>query len=188
MNAPPRSLIAQAIDACVGILRLRKGPEDIPASNQLLLIALCGAVLLRIIAYAIPSPESLGEPVVLIPLELGINLAGVMFALRLAGYPERFTQTMTAILGCQLVCAPLVLASRWMLLTYLEEPGIGAVARIFYLAVVVWLLVVTVRILRSASGWPMLACFLLVLGIELLTVFTVFAIYPPPAADAPAAV
>lgn len=150
-----------------------------PASAALLRAALIGAVLLRIAAHAIPSPESTGNPAVLIALELGILLLGLKVALRAAGHEERFTQTATSILGVQLVMAPALLASRWLLVNYFEQPGMGSFARLFYVAVAVWLLVVTVRILRSATGWPVFASVLLALAIEVVTMLLVLMIYPP---------
>jgi hypothetical protein len=42
----------------------------------------------------------------------------------------------------------------------------------------VWWLAVTVRILRSATGWPMFACVLLALTIEVLTVLVALTLYP----------
>jgi hypothetical protein len=176
-------MFAQALETCIGILRFRKGPEDMPASNVLLLAAIGGGVLLRLLMLLIPSPEPTGNPVVLIALELGICLAGVKLALRSAGHPDRFTQTATAILGCQLVMGPALLAGRWFMLTYLDHPGMGSVARLVYVVVAVWLLAVTVRILRSATGWQMFACIMLALGIEVITLLAALTLYPPAPAD-----
>ena len=150
-----------------------------PASGALLRAVIVGAVLMRIAAHAIPAPDSTGNPAVLIALELGILLLGLKLALRAAGHEARFTQTATSILGCQLVMAPALLASRWLLLTYFEQPGMGSLARLLFVAVAVWLLVVTVRILRSATGWPVFATVVLVLGIEVVTMLLVMMLYPP---------
>jgi len=180
LNVPSRPLFIQALDTAVGILRLRKGPEDMPAAPALLWLMLLGGVLLRAAAHAMPAPESTGNPAVLMALELGITLGGVMFALRAAGYPERFTQTATSILAVQLVMAPALLATRWLLLTYYETSGMGGLAQLLYVIVAVWLLVATVRILRSATGWPLFGCVVLALGIEMITVIAALALYPPP--------
>lgn len=190
MNAPARPLIAQAFETCVGIVRFRKGPEDVPASTALLVAAVAGGVLMRILLLSLPTPEPPTSPVALIALDIGISLLCLNFALRLASYPERFTQTATAIFGCQVVMAPALLASRWMLLTYFEQPGIGGLARLFYVIVAVWLLAVTARVLRSATGWPMFAAVLLALTIEVLTVLAALSLFPAAAtaaADATAA-
>lgn len=179
MNVPSRSAYALAFETCIDILRLRKGPEDMPASAALLRAVIVGAVLMRVAAHAMVGAESSGNPAVLIALELGLLLLGVKLALRAAGHQERFTQTATSILGCQLVMAPALLASRWLLLTYFDQPGMGSVARLLFVAVALWLLVVTVRILRSATGWPVFATVVLALGIEVVTMLVALMLYPP---------
>jgi hypothetical protein len=54
----------------------------------------------------------------------------------------------------------------------------GGMARLFYVVVAVWLLAVTVRILRAANCWPVFACVLLALTIEVLTMLVALTIYP----------
>ena len=186
MNAPSRSAYAQALEPCIGILRFRKGPEDIPASNALLLAAIGGAVLLRALLSLLPWPEPMGNPAVLIALELAICLAGIHFALRSAGHAGRFTQTVTAIFGCQVVMAPALLAASWLRVTYFERPGMGGLAQVLYLGLEVWLLAVTVRILRSATEWPVFTCLMLALGIQLLTLLAALTLYPAAAEGAAA--
>jgi hypothetical protein len=178
LNSPSRSIFAAGLETCVGIVRFRKGPEDLPASTSLLAAALAGAVLLRIALLSIPAADARINPLVLMLLDLGISLLCVFLALRAAGLPERFLQTMTAIFGAQVVLAPVLFVSRWMLLTYYEQPGMGGMARLFYVVVAVWLLAVTVRILRAATGWPVFACVLLALTIEVLTMLVALTIYP----------
>lgn len=180
-------MFAQALDTCIGILRFRKGPEDMPASRGLLLAVIIGAVLLRLSMLLVPAPDATGNPLVLIAIDLGISLSCVMLALRSAGHPERFTQTVTSILGCQLVMAPAVIAARWFLISSLEQPGIGALAQLVYLVIATWLLAVSVRIFRSATGWPVVTCVMLALGIEVLTLLVALLLFAPPAEAAAAA-
>src|SRR5690606_9641477 len=113
LNAPPRSQFALAFQTCVDILRFRKGPEDMPASSTLLWAAIIGAVLVRIVGQAtLPAPETTGNPVVVMAVELGLLLLGLKLALRVAGHDARFMQTATAMLGCQLVMSPALLLAR----------------------------------------------------------------------------
>ncbi|HUG72122.1 MAG TPA: hypothetical protein VMK82_01745 [Steroidobacteraceae bacterium] len=178
MNSPSRSILAAGFETCVGIVRFRKGPEDLPASTSLLAAALAGAVLLRIALLSIPTAETRINPVVVMLLDFGITLLCVFVALRAAGHSARFLQTITAIFGAQVVLAPALFASRWMLLTYYEQPGIGGMARLFYVVVSVWMLAVLVRILRSATGWPLFACVLLALTIEVLVLVAALTLFP----------
>jgi len=191
LNVPSRSPFSEALQVCIGILRLRNGPEDLPASSLLLWAVLAGSVLLRLAMYSLPAPEPTPDQnlALIIALELGIHLACVMVALRAAGTPERFPQTVTALLGCQLVLAPALLGGRWLLINYYQSPGgMGALSQLIFVAISVWLLIVTVRILRSATEWPTFACVMLALGIEMLMTLGALMLYSPPpdAALAPA--
>jgi hypothetical protein len=180
LNEPSRSLIAQAIETAIGILRLRKGPEDMPASRGLLLAAIAGMVVLRAVQYAIPSPgEPEVDPVVLIALEIGMLMGCWMVALRLAGHPARFLQTATSLFGCQIVMAPVLVATRGMLVAYYDtDSPMSLLATWLSFVVAVWLFVATVRILRSATEWPLFATILLAFAIEALVAFVILTQYP----------
>lgn len=170
-----------AVDACVGIVRFRKGPEDIPAAPSLLLVALAGSVLLRVAMTAIPAPESRGNPVVLMALDIGITLLGLHLVVRAAGKPERLVQTATAAFGCQLVLAPALFVGRWLLVGFAERPDVMALpAMMVMLAIAVWVLAVMARIVRSATEWPLMACIFVVLAIDAATMLLALGLYPPP--------
>ncbi len=182
MNDSPRSPFTTAVATAVDILRFRKGPEDMPASTALLWAAVVGGIVVRLIGQATISRAAeapdVGNPLVLMAIELGVPLLCLGFALRAAGHPARFTQTATALLMCQLVMAPALLATRWLLVNYFDQPGAGSVARLLFFAVAVWLMAATVRIFRSATGWPVLGCVVFALGIEVLSLAVMLAIYP----------
>lgn len=180
MNSPSRPLIAEALETAVDILRLRKGPEDMPASTTLLWIFLVAGVLLQLSGMALPVEQEWGSMPVLIALDLVVTLIGVRFALNMAGHPARFTQTMTALFACQAVILPALLATQWMRIVFDASPGMGALARVLNAAVGIWILVVTARILRSATGWSLFAAFALILGMELVTGAIYLMIYPLP--------
>lgn len=186
MNVPARSTFAVAIDACVGIVRFRKGPEDVPAARSLLYAAILGSVLLRAAMMLIPVPESRGNPVVLMALDIGITLAALRLALQSAGKPERFVQTATAVFGCQVVMAPALFVGRWLMVRYGGRADAAAVpdlmlvpAMMVMLAIAVWVLAVMARILRSATEWPLVACVFVALAIDLVTLLIAASLYPP---------
>lgn len=179
MDASFRSLIAAGLEACIGIVRSRKGPEDVPASRALLVAALAGFVALGFVQAAIPAPDSRGNAIVLIVLEAGAWLAGVRLILLGARRPERFLQVAIAIFGCQLVLAPLQILSHWMLVTFIRRPGLAELAIMLSLALQVWLLVIAARILRSATGWSMLYSVLLALSIQMFIGLIYMSLYPP---------
>lgn len=185
-----------AVDACVGIVRFRKGPEDIPAVRSLLYAAILASVLLRLAMMLIPVPESRGNPVVLMALDIGITLGALQLVLQSAGKPERFVQTATAVFGCQVVLAPALFVGRWLMVRYTGKADPAAVpdlmlvpAMMVMLAIAVWVLAVMVRILRSATEWPVVACVFIALAIDLATMLIAVSLYPAPpgAVAAPAA-
>jgi hypothetical protein len=182
LNAPFRSVFVAGFEAFVGILRMRKGPEDVPASVPLLTATLVGGVLLRLfLLLAIPA-ETYGSPMVIMALEFGISLLSMALMLHAAGHQERFLQTITAVFGCQLVMAPGLFAGRWLQVTYGEQPGMELPSMLLSAVIAVWLLVAMVRILRSATQWPVVSCVFAIFAVEVLTVLAVISIYPPPPA------
>jgi hypothetical protein len=154
---------------------------------MLLVTVLAGSVVLGLVSLAMPAPESQGNGIVLIALDIGLWLAGVRLILQAAKRPERFLQTATAIFGCQLVLAPVLLGSNWMLITYIEQPGMGELAVMLSVAIMVWLMVIAARILRSATGWAMISTVLLAFAIEAVKGVVYLGLYPPAPAVAPAA-
>jgi hypothetical protein len=186
LNSPAPSTFVAGLQTCVGIIRFRKGPEDLPASIGLLAAALTGMVLSQFALLALPTEESHINPLVVMLLDLALWLSGVFVALRAAGHSARYVQTMTAIFGTQVVLAPVLFVIRWALLAYQEQPGISALAQLLFVVVVMWSLAVIVRILRSATGWPVFACVLLALSIAMFTGLAALTLYgPEPDAAAP---
>jgi phosphoglycerol transferase MdoB-like AlkP superfamily enzyme len=178
LNAPSRSVYAAGLEAFIGILRFRKGPEDVPASRALLVAVLLGQALISLLVISIPAESRVEHPVLMVALELGVVMLGVLFFLRMARHPERFQQTMTAIFGVQLVIAPLLYAAPWLLVTYQDDPVMQGPAQLFAAVVGVWQLVINARILRSATGFPLLACIFMFIGLQLATLVVLMSIVP----------
>lgn len=186
MNAPFRSILAAGIDAWIGIVRFRKGPEDVPASTGLLLLALAGGVVLRGATLALLPASERTMPVMMVGLSMGLSLCFIWVIVRVARVPERFVQTATALFGAQVVLMPALLATGWFFLAHGNEPAWQMPAILLRLAVEVWVLLIAARIVRSATGWPMFACVGLAIAAELLTVLLLSVIIPAPAATVPA--
>src|SRR5688572_15573341 len=96
----------------------RKGPEDLPASSTLLFVTIAANVLLGLaLSSALPLPEHNRIAVAVVG---ALFLCGWYWGLvRLAGKPERFVQTATAIFGFQTVLLPAFMAVRLM---YPDQP------------------------------------------------------------------
>ena len=166
MLANLRALLGVIVD----IILLRRGPEHVPASPALL-VAVTGV-------YAIGSAlaaNTFGPPESRWALELGIAIGATLLwygvALRTAGKPERFTQTMTALFAVRAIFSPLLIpmVSTIMAQAKAEPPAPPSALGIVVLAVMVWVFVINVRIVRSALEWPTAGAVLLVIAQELAT-------------------
>jgi hypothetical protein len=159
------------------IARLRRGPEDLPASSTLLLLTAVAYIVLDALLLSV-APGLPGNPALLIGIDLGVTLTWYAVLLRIARKPERYLQTVTAVFGFQLVLAPLLIASGWLFLKYQADTTWQLPVAMVRLAVEVWALIVLSRILRSATGWPMFGCVALSIGQELITLLLVSAAVP----------
>jgi hypothetical protein len=188
----PASGVSTTLGLFADIARLRRGPEDLPASWTLLLLTVIAyaafdALLLSIAPVTPVTPVTPGSPALLIGIDIGVTLFWYAMLLRIAHKPERYLQTVTAVLGFQLVLAPLLLASGWLFLKFQADTTWQLPVSMVRLAVEVWALIVLSRILRSATGWPMFGCVALSIGQELVTLLLVSATVPGAAATAAAA-
>ena len=152
----------RALFGCmVDIILLRRGPEHLPASTLLLGIV----VALEIILYSIGdrlfirpvAPQFAATPFVQVAGAL-LTLLTFWIALRLAGKPERFVQTMIAIFATNTMAIP-ALPLLGALLQYSGKPGSAAAPLLLLLlcAVVgIWMIAVFVHIVKSAFEWSWL--------------------------------
>lgn len=177
------SALQEAARTYVGIARLRKGPEDVPAVPSLL-----GATL---VAYAIVSlgfgallPARDANPVALFAIDTVLMLAWIKLLLQLARHPERFLQTTLAVFGVQLVLAPLFAVGMAAYLRFNQDPTWQLPVSMLVLALGVWALVVNTRILQAATQWPALACSALVIVQSVVVNLILIAVFPGASADA----
>jgi hypothetical protein len=175
--------VAAGLETCVGIVRFRKGPEDLPASTALLVATVAGSVLLGAVTLALIPEPNRPPAVPVLAIDVGATLLFLRLLLNAAGHPERFTQTATAFFGLQVVLAPALLGSAWLLLTYARDPNWQGPALVVRVAIEVWVFAIAARVLRSATGWPVIACLMLVIAAELAVWLMVSSLFPaPPAA------
>lgn len=151
MSPPWRALAALVGD----LLRLRRGPQDVPYSPTLLLLALIPYALLgsTLAAFAMPASRALLYG----PTEAALLAALVYASVAVWRRPARFVQTLTALALVGVVFNALSLP-----LTALARPenGIG----LLILALVAWSFAVSVHILRLALDIPVPGSVLVNLG------------------------
>jgi hypothetical protein len=174
---PPASGVGSTLGLFADIARLRRGPEDLPVSSTLLLVTTVAYAALDALLLSI-APGLPGNPALLIGIDIGVTLLWYAMLLRIAQKPERYLQTVTAVLGFQLVLAPILIVSGWLFLRYQADSTWQLPVSMVRLVVEVWALIVLSRILRSATGWPTFGCVALSIGQELITLLLVSAVVP----------
>jgi len=151
-----RALLARLID----IVLLRGGPEQLPASTSLLAAVIAVNLAVSAVAYAL-IPNSPNDWQTILVVETIVSVLGLRAAFMLANKPERFLQSATAIFGTNTFFMPALIPMSATLLPYIQkpDPAMPAPAALSLLAAVlgIWLLVVQVRILRSAFEWHWIA-------------------------------
>jgi hypothetical protein len=163
MLANLRALFGVVVD----IVLLRRGPEQLPASQALLGIVVVTQVLITAVMTAM-SPK----PPPSWPLQLLFSTVFPMLwfqaALTLAQKRERLVQTLTAFFAASALFMPVLVPLAAALQPYMADPdnvkpppgGVVLPAAVFTL----WLLAVQVRIVRSAFEWPIFLSIVFVLA------------------------
>jgi hypothetical protein len=184
LSEKPRPALSEILQVLVDITRMKRGPEDLPVSTGLLaMLVLASIASDALLLNILPQPLE-GNAAVLIAIGLGVMFGWTLLVLQVAGKPERYIQTMTAIFGFQLVMAPALIFSGWFIVTYQTDPTWQVPALGLRLIVGTWALVVLARILRSATEWPMFACVMLAMTTELLAYMILAILFPQPLAAA----
>lgn len=168
------------LDAFLQIALRRRGPEDLPDSGFLLVVAGAAYVLTQglLAAPVYGTPLALARSLVLDLLLLCGCLWGL---LRLSGHGRRFRQSLTAVLGTGALLSVCMLPFNYWL-DAAVEPGKPALApTIGLLAVVSWSLVVNGHIFSRALSRPFAAGLALSVAYFFLN-YLVFAQFGPPPA------
>lgn len=179
MSESKRPRLLEAARLYTEIAVFRRGPEDLPVSAVLLLLTIVAFLLVTLgLGSVMPAPA--GNRIDLLILGAAFVLACYWVVLRLAGRPERFLQTLTAVFGFQLVLAPINVGFRTLFQRYATTEPLSLPVWFMLLGVLlaVWTLAINGRILRSATGWPLFSCIALVVLQELLGVVVILSIVP----------
>lgn len=177
MSAPSRNPFFSSLRLYAEIARFRRGPEDLPTSASLLVTTVIASFMVSLgfsMLLSQGSPRMVGPQVV----DVILTLLWLVVLLRLAGKPERFLQTATAIFGFHLILAPLVAVIEALLGAYGQDPSWLVPSRLLVLGLLGWALAVTVRILASATAWPVFLCISVVLLLELVEWTVLLVMFP----------
>jgi hypothetical protein len=159
------------------IALLKRGPQDLPASMLLLVLAICGYLCVNfIVSFALPPDEHWQGPLLVDTL---FTLVWYVALLRLLGRPERMLQTVTAVFGLQTVLSPLVVASTWLLRRVGEDASWQLPLTCVGLLLLAWLIAANSHVVKAALEWPGPASVALVILQMIAAWLLVFALFPP---------
>jgi hypothetical protein len=187
LSDSPTKSIAAALALFWDIACLRRGPEELPVSSAWLLATIVsqGVLGLAIAGMLPPIPPKPGmqdHSLAWLAIDVTVALLWGRAILQAVGRPERFRQMMTAVFGVQLVLQPALVTAYWFA-GYLEKSsGWILPAVLLATALSVWTLLALARVLRSATGWPMFPCAVLVIAQGMVTFLVAFAMFPDMAA------
>ena len=165
-----RALFGVIID----IVLLRRGPENLPASNSLLAAVVAIFVALNVLAVQVLVVAQMPAtprtwPLMIIVAAL-LQLVWFRTAFRIVRKPERFVQTMIAVFATSTLFIPAV-ALFGALIPYSKKGASEAppLLSFLFIAVEVWMLMVLSRIVRMAFEWPWLAAIVFVFAANFAT-------------------
>jgi hypothetical protein len=175
--APLSKVMKEVIALFVQIALLRRGPQDLPASLLLLLLTVCGYVAVNALVSALLPPNAGWPPQ--LAVDVLFTLAWYAALLRLVGRSERFLQTATGVFGLQLVLAPLLIASEWLLRHFGQDTTWQLPIAVAGLTLVIWLIAAISHVVKAALDWSSAASVALVILQIISGQLLLFAIFPP---------
>jgi hypothetical protein len=179
-------MILPILDVFLQIALRRRGPEDLPDSRVLLLMAGLVYVVTQglLVLPVYHSPVALGRSLILDLLLLCGCLWGL---LRFTGHKPRFRQTLTAMFGTSSLLSVCMLPinywfqlSSWLGLS-VDPTKPPLVIAIGALAILVWWLVVSGHIFSRALSAPFAVGLAIAIGYYLLSNLVLGQIWQPPA-------
>jgi len=146
--------VQQFLRIFIDIVLWRRGPQDLPASGLLLVVAVAAYIAVSVVQLAL-----LGETaatwlffMVVDPLLLA---AWVWLVLRLYGHSDRFLQTASAVFGTGAVLGLCLYLPLQVIVIGLGQQPTSGLAQLFALLLVVAFALVTGRIIRLATDSSM---------------------------------
>ncbi|HKE46566.1 MAG TPA: hypothetical protein VKB52_00760 [Rhodanobacteraceae bacterium] len=148
------------------ICQLRRGPEEMPYSNALFGLLVASSIALDLLCDRIldGSPNILARSLV----SMGLILALCWIALSIRHLGNRYVQTASTLIACDIVFTLLILPLAWLFARApAQAKGLTPPQTLLawaMLAVIVWNLVVNAHIVRRALDAPFALGFALALA------------------------
>jgi hypothetical protein len=168
--------VLKLLNFFVDICLLRRAPQDLPASQSLLVVVLVVNGLAGIV-LGIQTWAGVGVALAATGLDIGVLLGLLWVALQVRGVAPRFTQSATALLGAGVLFTLLAMPLQ-PLLDSPEEIEAGA---LLYLLLLIWVQLVYGHVLRHALNVSLVAGVALSLAYTLTSAVLIELLFPLPA-------
>jgi hypothetical protein len=169
-------VMREVIRLFVQITMLRRGPQDLPTSPQLLALTVCAYVAVCVVVSALLPPSAGWQ------LALGVDvlftLAWYATLLQLAGRRERFLQTATAIFALQTLLTPPLLAAEWLVKRFGQDTTWQLPVGVAALAILVWIIAANSHVVKAALEWSSASSVALVILQIVASQLLLFALFP----------
>ena len=162
----------------VDIALLRRDPSALPASPAVLAATAVVFVALNLLLLALFRPDGEGG-VVQIAASMAFSLFSYWVVLRLFNRPERYLQTMTAIVGFGCLTTPILVPISAWVAPFAQKPDEASPLILVTLPLAIAVVYVTARILRSALECSTVQAVLLVLAQVFLEALVLMSLFAP---------
>jgi hypothetical protein len=164
----------------VQLVLLRRGPQDLPASELLLVLTLLAYLAVNVLLTSLTSAdEGWGGPLLVNTL---FTLLWYLALMRVVGRPERTLQTVTAVFGFQTVLSPLMIGADWLVRRLADDAIWHVPLACLGLLLLAWVIAANSHIVKAALEWTGSASVALVMLQMLASWVVLLAIFPPPPA------
>jgi hypothetical protein len=160
-----RGAVLTLFSAFGRICLFRIGPQDLPRSTALLLVATLANASFSLLIYQLeaPFPAALFKALLKALLEVAVLYTLTYALLFLMSYGRRFVQTMTALMGSGAILGAVALATMLLAPVLPAEVGLAMLRVNFFLN-----LLIIAHVLRHAVGTFFLVGLLFAFGYALL--------------------
>jgi hypothetical protein len=163
------------------IATLRKGPQDVPGTQTVLVLTVAGYLLVNLVVTLV-LPQVPGPWIIHLGIDVVFTLLWYVVLLRAAGRPERFLQTASAVFGYQAVLSPLWIGTGWLIRRFQDDVNWLFPVTLLGLVLVVWMISANAQILKAALEWSTAACVGLVILQIIVGQALILTLFPVPAA------
>ncbi len=160
------------------IALLRRDPSDLPASPLLLGMTVGVFLALNAVLTQLLRPE-VDSWFLQIVASVAFSLLWYWVLLRLFAKPERYLQTVTAVVGFGCLVTPILVPLSALIAPYADKPEDAAPFLLVLLPVAMYVIYVTARILRAAIERPMFQSVALVLLHTFLEPLILLSLFAP---------